>query len=206
MFHIQLLAENKEKKNWTLCSTSPGFKLPARGVTLIAPSLGGLKENSLGAAAGAVPLVAKALGWLDESGPVSRLDRYSKAVEWSPIAVGPNLTMEWESSSGGRAPTARHGRWKSLHKQRFTSVKQVMTSAYNMFVSSPVGLGLAAELKSVLFGLVGAENQIYLQRLLWEQRSETGAWLHLDILHEIQSLTVDSLLSPFNHFSMKNWW
>lgn len=78
---------------------------------LICPSLGGLKENSLGAAAS---FAAKALGWLEESGPVSRLDRYSKAVEWSPIAVGPNLTREWESSSGGRTPTARHGRWKSL--------------------------------------------------------------------------------------------
>lgn len=51
-----------------------------------------------------------------------------------------------------------------------------------MLASLPVRLGLAAELKSVLFGLVGAENQIYLQRLLWEQRSKTIAWLHLDIL------------------------
>lgn len=81
---------------------------------LICPSLGGLKENSLGAAGAAVSLAAKALGWLDEFGSVSRLDRYSKAVEWSPIAVGPNFTNEWESSSGGRTPTARHGRWKSL--------------------------------------------------------------------------------------------
>lgn len=85
---------------------------------LIAPSLGGLKENSLGAAGAvaAASLAAEALGWLDGSEPVSRLDRYSKAVEWSPIAVGPNLTREWESSSGGRTPTARHGRWKSLSR------------------------------------------------------------------------------------------
>lgn len=98
---------------------------------LICPSLGGLKENSLGAAGAAVSLAAKALGWLDESGPVSRLDRYSKAVEWSPIAVGPNLTSEWESSSGGRTPTARHGRWKSLSTSTSSGSRQQNKSYHN---------------------------------------------------------------------------
>lgn len=53
-----------------------------------------------------------------------------------------------------------------------------------VLASRPVCLGLAAQLKSVLFGLAGAENHIDLQGLLGEQRSKTVAWLHLRILHE----------------------
>lgn len=92
---------------------------------LISESLGGVKENSLGATRAMASLATEGIGCWDWFGLISWLIRWSIAVEWSPTAVAPNWTREWESSKGGRTPTARQDRGKSLmtrNKKLFRSI------------------------------------------------------------------------------------
>lgn len=85
---------------------------------LMSECLGGQKENILAAAGVLASLVPGDLACLDWLWLVWRLVRYSTAVEWSPMAVAPNWTRERESIKGGRTPTARQDKVKSLMKQK----------------------------------------------------------------------------------------
>lgn len=102
------------KQHMVCYFTSPGSRAPAEGAMLMSESLGGRKENSLGATRVMASLVSVLIGCLDWLWLVSRLIRKMMVVEWSPTAVAPNWTRECESSNGGRTTTARQVRWKSL--------------------------------------------------------------------------------------------
>ena len=114
------------KQHMVCCFTSPGSRVPAEGAMLMSESLGGRKENSLGATRVMASLVCGSIGCLDWLWLVSRLIREIMVVEWSPTAVAPNWTREWESSNGGLTTTAWHDRWKSLMTKKNKLFSSIM--------------------------------------------------------------------------------
>lgn len=106
--------KTREQTQDEIYSTSPGRRRPAEGEMLMSESSGGVKQNNLGPSTVTVSsasAVAVGLNWLLSAW---RLVRWSVAVDLSPTAVALNWTRQWESSSGGRRPTARQDSRNSL--------------------------------------------------------------------------------------------
>lgn len=115
------------KQEITLKRTSPALTVPTAGDTVRGASAGTINSNDVGPTSTMGPEPILGTGWVNSFALVCELMTSMWAAHVSETAVAFILITEWESSSGGRTPTALQ--W-SLNS-RPMPVLQVRSNSYS---------------------------------------------------------------------------